>query len=388
MSGSDSKQGWNPAFVSVGFLSLLGAAYLDSIRGPLIPLFHQQFGIPYDRLAWFLTAGNITALFVLALLNPALKHFGEKRTGVAVFLAIAGLGLGAPFVGDFSGLILLGIGLGGGIATIGALCNIFALLGTPAAWRTRVLTGTHFMYGVGSFAGPLIAVATLSWRGWPWLVGYGSLFFLGLSLLAMTKLPPLQTVSAPEDAGGRATLVKAMVIGVLAFYVVGEVMSAMWLVTYLHGTGRTTLEQASEILSQVFLVMAITRVLCLVLIRPSWEKVVLWGSLILPLVAHVLGRQGGLWAYPLIGCFGPFFPVFLARVSHLIPHGWRPLTVKVSFVNQGALALTNILLGYLTRVEGVGTAYLVPPIFFLGALLMLGVFFQVEARKQDPILSS
>ena len=162
---------WAPANIVAGYLTLLGAAYFDSMRGPLVPVLVQSLHIPYAKVGWFLTVGNIVAVVLLGLLNWAFRRFGEKRVGIATCLLAAAAGLIAPWVVDYPTLILLGVVIGGSIALMGAICNIYTLRGTPDAWKSRMLAGNHFMYGLGSFGAPLIVSAAIA-RGlhWSWLV--------------------------------------------------------------------------------------------------------------------------------------------------------------------------------------------------------------------------
>ena len=371
---------WHPSYVAAGYLTLLGAAYFDSMRGPLVPVLVQELGVPYRLASWFLTAGNIAALFFLALMNPAFRLIGEKRVGVAACLLATVAGIVAPFVDGFVSLLILGVVIGGSIAVVGALCNIYTLRGSPDPWKSRMLAGNHVMYGIGSFGAPLIVAAAIAHHTpWHWLVGLGATFFFVIGVIIARKVPtlPFETLAETHhDATDRGF--QALVVALLTAYVVGEVMACMWLVTFLTEARGFTVIHASDVLSGVYLVMALTRLACFLFIRQSWEHGVLFASLTVAMIAYLLGRVGSTWAFIAMGAFGPFFPLLLARVSRQVPGLWRSLTVKVMIAIQLSLAIFHTVVGQLTDRLGIALAYSLPPVIFGLVLILLTIYFRWE----------
>src|SRR4051794_33929176 len=64
------RRGMKPSFIITGLALLLCASFFDSLRGPLLPLFSRDLGLPYDRVSLFLVAGYLSAMAFGRLLIP------------------------------------------------------------------------------------------------------------------------------------------------------------------------------------------------------------------------------------------------------------------------------------------------------------------------------
>ena len=110
--------------------------------------------------------------------------------------------------------------------------------------------------------------------------------------------------------------------------------------------------------------MGLTRGLCALGLSPHREVEAQWAGLAIPFFAIVAGHAGYLWAWPLAGAAGPFFPVTMARVSRAFPEKTRALTITLLTSVQLALALAQLAMGRLTDAVGITNAYWTPALVY------------------------
>jgi len=369
-------------FVISGLLILSVEAFFDNVRGPLIPVFTQTLQIDYASASLFLVWGSFVSVALTLLLLPILSRYSLRR----VSLSICGLGVVAALysflVHGFFSLILLAVLVGGAVATMGAICNVLVMEGTDMHHRSRSMCALHMMYGFGSLVAPLVVRFFLERQiSWPWI------FISILPVIAITALllkrvlPAHKKEKVQVSLSMHLTALQWLVIATFSIYVSAEVMSSMWMVTYLVESQHFSVAQAAPYLSGFFLAMALSRGFCFLSLRPSLEGVILALSLVLALFFFMLGRLGHLWAFPLVGLLGPYFPLYLSRVSRNFPLEAHRLTIWILSSVQLTLACFHLFVGKLTDRLGVEVAYWLPPILLVAALLMLGIFLISEKNR-------
>lgn len=376
-------------YVLCGLSVLFIGSFFDNSRGPLIPIFSHSLSLAYGTTSLFLVFGTFTAMIGTLTLIPLLRQFGSRRVTIGVtWVALAGT-LYSYCVTGFVSLIVLAILVGFTVAAFGALCNVLMIEGTDLCYRGRFFCGLHTMYGIGSLVAPLL-VGYYSKRGLPWPVVFATTIpFLLLLMWALHAVLPVKEVAHVESAGKMSRLTRIQWLIVIAFsiYVGGEVMTSMWMVTYLVEGHGMNVSEASSYLSGFFLMMALTRALCFMSLRPEHERWLLGGSLFVSILLLIWARSPGgpLWALSLGGVLGPFFPLFLARVSRNFPVESKPLTIWILAGTQLTMCLMHLFVGRITDVLGIQIAYWLAPGLLTASLGLLALYLVAEKHETSMI---
>jgi MFS family permease len=376
-------------FVVSGFAILLLDAYWDSVRGPLMPVIARVLALPYTETSLFMVLGNITAIFATVALIPLLARFGEKRVTMATcFLAVA-TALFSLWVSSFIFLAVLAVMLGVVLAFSGALCNVLVIQGTSLERRARIFCGLHFMYGFGSLFAPLALQFFLSREfHWPVVIAAATPLFAALFFYVGIAVPEVSPVAVQESPSSRLTRLQGLILLTFCIYVAGEVITSVWMVTYLVEARHFSVEAASPYLAGFFVMMCASRGLCFLSLKPTLEVWVISFSLILGSVFFALGLWGHCWAFSLVGIIGPFYPLVLARVTRSFPQQARALTLWILSSVQLTLGAAHMTIGRLTDMIGIETSYRVPFLLFLAALCGFLAYLQWERGRVSRRLST
>lgn len=374
-------------------LSLSLGSYFDNIRGPLLTLFGSLFAIEYAQQAVFLVAGNAGAFAGNFILLRWVARYGERGTAmgmIALTLVVCG---GSGLITTFPRLGGYAFFLGAAVAMLGGFAHLLVIQGTDAAHRARIFCGLHTMYGFGSFLGPAAVASLAPQGGLDWVrvlwAGIPAVALLGIALFIETSNPlPLPE---EEEAAPRLrdlTRVQCLILFSFAIYVVGEVLTSMWMASFLVNVRGFTLAQASSQLGYFFLAMGITRFACFLRLPPALESTGIVVSLLAAVGFCILGHWGANWAFACMGIFGPFFPLLMGRVNRRFPKQAAELTVWILAFAQVGLAAAHLTLGRLSDFVGIERAFWLPPFFLLLAVVLVLFYFQLERRSVTARLSA
>ena len=352
-----------------------------------MPLLRDSLSLSYGEVSWLLVGGYIASIIFTVLLIPASRKYSERvLTFFVSAIAVAAI-FASYFVGGMASLIFMAVLLGCAVSGLGAMSNILVISGTPESSRGRMMCGLHAMYGVGSFLAPasvgLIVSAGLNWRFGLWAA---LPVLLSVLVFGASKIP--DTTEPELEPGMKRSLqpVHYLVLTCFGLYVGGEVVFSMWLVTFLVETKGLSVAAAAPYATGFFAMMAGTRLLCFFGLREFQEKILMVSSLVLSLSFIVLGHWGWLWAFPLAGVLGPYFPILLARVSRAFPREIKPLTIWILTTMQITLGLCHALVGRLADRIGIQQTYLLPILLLTLAILGALLFFRWERIHRGPDL--
>jgi len=365
------SRGLNYNLIVCSLLSLLISAFLDNIRGPLLPYFSRVLGRPYGEMSWLLSLGNLAAVATNLCLIPLVARSGTLRIAKRIWVISVVAVATAFVVSSFAGLMAWAVLIGVAISGMGSVCNLLMILGTDASHRARGFSGLHVMYGLGSFVAPLAVAATLSKSvGWQ-VVLWPSLLGLAVWIVLLGRADDGSFRPAAEPKPFRPDAGAFWLVGTFCLYVVGEVTVSTWLSAYLVEARGLTIPESTSYLSGFFVLMTGSRLLCSMFLRQEGEVLVVGGSLLAAVVFFCLGMRGWSWAFSLTGIFGPVFPVLLARLSRRYGSNSERLTLWVLMSTQLSLGISQFVVGNLTDRFGVGTSYWVAPgilVLTLGSL--------------------
>jgi fucose permease len=415
------------ALLTSAFLLMLAAAFIDNLRGSLIPLLHDHLELDFALAgAMLLTVAGISGgLFNSQLLNI------ERRTGVrglivfSVGLTVIMAILATQVRGPLS-LGMMAIFLGGAITSMGTISNLLLLMASEgkipssdeasrtnplnsldvrSARRAKMMAGLHLMYGLGSLVAPAVATISVG-RGWPW----PSMFILPLAMLVPVMImtlpmdekhsgtsPGMNPPGLPPEATTHGIWHNVsggewFIVAIFLAYVTGEVLTSMWMPAFLIAHFGLSYENANQKAAGFFMVFSLARLGVLILMRDKFHKpfiyVPLFAAATAMIAATVISQPGQadsalVFLFPAAGMIGPFFPMMLARVCTIYNKSWQRLTVIILTTMQVALALSHLILGAVFDHLGAQRAYLIPPLL----LLIAGVGAWVFLRK-DPSLRS
>lgn len=370
---------WGLALTS--FFCLLLASYFDNLRGPLLPVFGKLFDIDYSKQSLFLVLGNVGAVIGNLYLLRVLQRRGDRTgallsCGFTILVCVLSL-----WVDRFSRMCVLAVIMGIAIAALGACSNVFLIQATDLQRRARMFCGLHMFYGFGSFLGPsaLAFFAADGGPDWTRTLLWGIPFSIIVGVFFFRFLKPHHQEARPRTAHSLSK-VQVLILLCFAIYVVGEVLSTMWLPSYLVRVRGMPLEDALKYSSLMFLMMGLSRFACFLHLKKELESYFIVGSLLLAVTFSVLGHLGYSWAFVGMGIFGPYFPLLMARVSRSFPEQSGTLTIWILGFVQVALAFANLTVGSLSDLVGIKIAYWFPPAFLLLTVGCFGVYLKFERR--------
>ncbi len=370
------------SFISAGFLSLLASSYFDIVRGPLMPAVAAELGLDFKQSGWFLATGTVTATAMTLLMIVALNRWSERTVTACICLGGIAAGVLAPFVSSFALLLGLAAILGMTVSTLGTMSNILLVEGAPTDLRGRFLAGMHTMYGVGSMSAASVVGIGLG-RGLHWSTLYAIAVpvYLFLLVFVVLKLKRHWKPGPTTVQSWRLNSAQALVVLCFTFYVAGEVTTSMWMTTFLVKTRGLTISEATPYLTAYFLALTISRLACAFIVPVAKEQLVVRTALAVSVAAFLFAATGPSWAFGLVGLFGPFFPLFLARASRRFPEKWRSITIWAVVVFNMGIGVANLLVGELADRFGIGRAFFLPPVFLVAALVAAHFYFRGETRS-------
>lgn len=359
-----------PVLVGLGLLII--GAYFDNVRGPLLPHIAKNMGFNYSGSSFFLVIGHIAAGFATAALMPALNRYTERSIAWMCLSFALLTCLAAAQVTSYGALLIFAGAIGVCTSVLGAMSNVVVITTSTPAKAGRNLALLHVMYGVGSTLATVVTGQVLA-HGLSWTVSLLVLTPVILALAWQTRSLPTATMPGgsvrQQPMGLQAQ--HWLVIALFAAYVAGEVLTSMWMTTYLVEADGLEIGQAAWYATAFFVVLAASRCLMIFTSVHRWSTWLLGGSLMAGLVFAVLGLTVARWCLPLIGLLGPFFPLLLARASRLYPHRNRTITVHVIIAMQITLGTLHFTIGQISQQTPVSMSYWMAPAALLIAAILL-----------------
>jgi len=376
------KSGWRLILLGFGFLLL--SAYLDNLRGILLPVFTQVFGLTHQQNSSFLVLGNFASVFFTLSLLFLTRRFSDRAVCIGVCVSVLGSLSYALKVSAFPSLLIFSVLIGGMVSMLGSLANLNVIHGSTLTDRAKSLCGLHAMYGLGSLCAPEIAKRLFA-AGDSWTAPvFAAIPAAALLLFGSFAMPARRDDGIPEVAVSVNSM-QVLILAIFAVYVAGEVMASMWMASYLVDFASFSVVEVAPYVTGFFLTMAITRLLCFFSLKPAAEVAVLFLSLIGSSAFFILAYSGKIWAFPLVGVLGPFFPLFLSRLGKTFPKSVRALTLWILASNQLTQACFHLVVGGLADHLGIRTAYGLPLWLLLGCLGLLGLYLRREKSYRPKL---
>lgn len=364
---------WSVFFCGAGLLCL--AAWIDNLRGPLLPAVISILDMKYEDAGLIIAFGNLTAMVTTWLLMPVLNKKSLKYVGLWVLAGTTAVCAGALLADTKIRLFIWGALIGGFISMMGSLSNLYVQAGAEDSRRGQMMSALHSIYGLSSFFAPWSAGLVLSDPSrWPYLFMAAAPFAAALAIFIQLRIRGSVERDDGRDRRQPLTLGFIHILAVLTLisYVVAETLTSTWLPTYLVKQHNISIREASIYASAFFAVMFVTRVACGLWSTPRWHRVIIWASIVSALVCFCLARfTGWHWLLPAAGLFGPFFPLFVTWTGLRFPERDRTLLLWTLSGMQAALALMHYVTGRLADVAGFELAFWLPALIMIITIILL-----------------
>jgi fucose permease len=374
---------WSIFICGSGLLCL--AAWIDNMRGPLLPAITALLSLDNAAAGLIMSLGNLVAMATTWLLMPLLNRWSLKQVGLGVLIYTIVVCAAASYVDNSSRMFLWGALLGGSISTMGSLSNLYVQSGMLPAIRGQMMSALHSFYGLTSFFAPWLAGFVLTKpQNWPVLFTSVAPAAAVLAIFIYLRGPKSENRLTRRSQAQPLTLspIHILTISVLISYVVGEVLTSTWMTSFLVHEQGLSIKDASFYTSMFFAAMLVTRIACGIIAKPRWHRLLIWSSMATALICFVIGRlTGWLWLLPLAGLFGPFFPLYVTWVSLRFPERDRSMIIWMLSGMQAAMSVMNYLTGKLADVAGFSVAFWLPACMMVLTMILLKT---LEIKEQHP----
>lgn len=373
---------WSIFFCGAGLLCL--AAWIDNLRGPLLPAVVDLMDMDYKDASLIISLGNLVAMVSTWLLMPILNKRPLKQIGILILIYTSIVCAAALAVDSKPGILLWGALIGGCLSTLGSLANLYVQAGAEDNRRGQMMAALHSIYGLSSFFAPWLAGLVLTEpEKWPYLFVLAAPF--GLSLAAFIQLRikgPIGSKQVNQQQPISLEPLHMLAVLTLIMYVVGETLTSTWLSTYLVREQNFSIRTASAYTSGFFALMFVTRIVCGLWATPKWHRTIIWLSLVAALFCFTLGKTfGWLILLPGVGLLGPVFPLFVTWLGLRFPERDRTLLLWTLSGMQAALASMNYLTGTLADIAGFSTAFWLPGVVILITMILLKILEMKDPRE-------
>jgi FHS family glucose/mannose:H+ symporter-like MFS transporter len=351
-----------PVLVLLSFVSLLVLALLDNVRGPFYPEILHDFGVNATYGSLFFAASSL-----MAFLSCWRGHGFLHRHNAVILLAWSSLLLGTGFVGmalisSFNWVLVACAAFGcayGGLNLAQAVLVSDSVTGEK---RRRVFSGLHSMYGLASFAAPLL-VTLCRTSGFSWRHSFLVLalfpIVVGLFSFRFRKLAHIHAEAVRPAAMNRREWRDCLLYSVLlACYLWAEISISTRLVLWLREARAFTPEAADLYLSGFFLMLLSGRVIFGYFGFRQFSNFTVLG--LSGLLSSAL-FFGGLELDPrlLILCGLAMAPFYPAAMDQIAVHFQTKSSQALGFViGSGSLATVamHIFIGYVSDWGGLTLA--------------------------------
>lgn len=350
---------------AIGFacLAMFVLGMADNIRGPLFPELLIFFNLSNAQGSLSFAAASAAALFGNVLAGYLLRRLTLSRV---LCISVFTMGIGLIIMG-LAPTYLVFVGgsaiFGGSMGLVGLTQNVLVAESVDSRSQSKALSGLHGIYGLSSLLAPLVAsYAAILFGYWRSAFFVTAGIAVAVSLMAtLAKAEPSFEANKPfKKADHQATSKKALLLfgGVLAFYVVAEILVSSRLALYMRSYFGKDLKESSLYVTGFFICLLAGRLLFAVKTFSVSLKAQLNASLGASVACLILG----LFYHPLflvlLGfAMAPFYPISVAYISEQTGIYKREfITFAMSFQSFCVIAM-HLGVGYLTDRFGLFYAF-------------------------------
>lgn len=365
--------------IILAYLTLLSLALIDNARGPVYPNIIADLNISATRGSMLFAIASFSGLLTNITARWWLPYINAYW---ATLLSLFFLGIGSylfahttsygTWMLDISSFIT---GLGMGISNIGI--NLLVAKATPILQRRRFFAGLHSIYGIGSFASPLLLnlylFYFLSWHTFFILLSIPPLFIMFSYFFGYRNKITSHENQHDKKLKAPCGLALRMAFALLfGFYVSSEIVVSSRLVYFLSFYDSIDLTQARYALSLFFLGLLAGRLAFAIFTIPLKSEALLIFSLLSTITLYLFS----LWFNPLILAFSGltmsyFFPVAMEWLSRIFGEHLEYMMASVMTGISITLVLMHLSFGIVTDLLGIQAAMAIFPILQAFCLVLI-----------------
>ena len=350
---------------AIGFacLAMFVLGMSDNIRGPLYPELLLFFNLTNAQGSLSFAVASTAAFFGNIFAGALLRNYTLSRVlCISIFAMGAGLatmGISSTYIWYIVGAALFG----GSMGLVALTQNVLVAESVDGPSQSKALSGLHGIYGLSSLLAPLVASFSTaffgSWRS-AFLV---TAIFAGIVALAASLYrarPRFEVHQAPEKVKNHKNSKKALLLfgGLLAFYVVAEIMISTRLALYMRTYFAMDLEKSSYYVTGFFVMLLLGRLIFAIRTFTATYKAQLNSSLLASIICLALGLTVHPLFFVLLGmAMAPFYPVSVAYIAEQTGIFQRQfITFALSFQSLCVIAM-HLGVGYLRDHFGLFYAF-------------------------------
>ena len=382
MTNSTKKLSFNPNKIYT-FFTLFYAyfvlALFDTAKGNFIPFFINDFSINNSTVGIILSINQLGSVFGAFLAGNASQKYGQKFTFIIGTAICSIVGLSALFLNNTIMLCIFFFVFNFGRTF---LCiSVDSLVPMNAiGYEVLFINLTHFMFGLGSFAGQEV-YGNLLYNNVSWKLIYfvlGFMFILCMIFVLFLKVPKNRYV-LDNKAYNKKDLYKNPL---LIFFMIGfalnvaaESVMIVWFINYMSSTYSLSAIETAKYSSLFFIAFSLGRLVGGFILQKIGEKIglkICMGMVIICIIVGLILKQNGLY---ILSIGGFFLSITYPTLVVLINSTFKELSslamgIIHTFTSLVGIATTTII-GFLNDLLGSYTTFYLGAVFMAVALSML-----------------
>lgn len=364
-------------------------ALFESSRGNFVPFFIEEFKIDNATISLILsfnTLGMILGSFSAGRLCERYSHkfvyiLGSVVSAIAVLIA--------PFTPNIYVLILFNFlfGFGRSLLCV-AIDSLIPVL--SFGFEVILMNITHFMYGVGSFAGQsiygMLLSNDISWRNI--YLYLGGFYIISVVFTLIIKTPNMNVIQS-NNIGIRKSLYKNYLIylfvAAVTFQLISEQIINTWFISYIRGNYNYNPSDASFYASMFFLLFALGRFFGGFIINKVGTVRGIKTFMILFSLCVLLGlmlKENGLILISISGFFISIgFPTLMVLVSQTFNQNASFAIGLITTISNILFVIIFNITGLLNDIFGSYIAFFVAPISMIGSVIIITIISKKNTKK-------
>lgn len=320
-----------------------------TLPGALLPILVDHFGIRLVAAGTVLAAQPGAYLVAVLLAGRLLQYLGVAVALAAslatMAIGIAGFGLAPSWPLAGGALFICGLGLGAtevGVNTV--------LIQVGGERRTNILNFAHLFFGVGSFAGPLLATHAVG-LGYSWRAPYVAAGVLTL-IVACVWLPVSGAAFAAHTTNTQGTqrridvALVSLLAAILGVYVGVETGVGAWLTKYSTTVRGMSIAAAGNVLACYWLGLTVLRLVLTFIAHRVRDELLIVGLAIVATAALAIAllvpsSDAATIAFVVTGMgLSGIFPAVIAVGGRTHPHDVAHVTsILIAGAGAGGIAI-------------------------------------------------